>query len=231
MRRSHAHAGRVGARVPRGSRRSRRGGATAAVLVGTLAGTLAGTVALLAGPVASAVGAVRSLQVRSAPLVLVAASPPAPGLVAPGGALDGVGLPALERQTAPNDCGPAALATVLAWRGRPAGLASVRDAARLRADGASLAEMVRLAADFELPGAWYRVPPTALAALPTPFLAHLTSDGGHYVAVRWVGRGFVLLADPARGWVLERASRFQRTWRGRVLLFDAAVAAARSGPS
>lgn len=192
-------------------------------------GVAAGTALLLAALAPSALGAVRSLRWRALPRTLDASATTAAAV--PQLALAAQALPPVVRQRGSADCGPAALATVLAWRGRPAGLDTVRAAARLRADGASLAEMARLASAFELPGAWYRVPRHALAALPTPFLAHLTTDGGHYVAVRWVGRGFVLAADPARGLVLERMGPFGRTWRGRVLLFDAVVAEARSGAS
>jgi len=143
-------------------------------------------------------------------------------------------------QHGPRDCGPAALATVLAWRGRPAGEAPILRDARLRADGVSLAELVRLAAVFELPGAWYDVPRRRLAALPTPFIAHMQAGGhvgpfragergeGHFVAVHSLLRGFVLLADPARGLIVEREARFARSWTGRALLFDAVVAGTRA---
>jgi len=178
-------------------------------------------VLMVAGPAISALGVARSLRWRARPYPV--AAPVA-------------GLPAAFLQHGPRDCGPAALATVLAWRGRPAGEAPVLRAARLRADGVSLAELARLAAVFELPGAWYDVPRRRLGALPTPFIAHLRAGGswgllrpadrreGHFVAVRRVLRGFVLLADPARGLVVEREASFARSWTGRALLFDALVA-------
>lgn len=195
--------------------------------------------ALLAGPVASALGTSASLGWRNAPLGLepdaaadvrgfAVTAAPGPALVA---AIASVQLPTARRQAGPVDCGPAALATVLAWYGRPLGVAAVARAAHRRADGVTLAELVRLAAAFELPGAWYAVPSASLASLPRPFIAHLSDAGGHYVAVRWVGRGFVLLADPAQGLVLERIRRFARAWSGRVLLFDGAVATVTGGAS
>jgi len=193
-------------------------------------------VLLAAGPGASALGVARSMRWRARPYPVVAET---------------AGLPVAFLQHGPRDCGPAALATVLAWRGRPAGEGPILRVARLRADGVSLAELVRLAAAFELPGAWYAVPRRRLGALPTPFIAHVRAGRrgpgflgarflgvrflgprllgvraggrakGHFVAVRAVVRGFVLLADPARGLVLEREARFARSWSGRVLLFDA----------
>lgn len=167
---------------------------------------------LAAGPGASALGVARSMRWRALPYRVTAGS---------------ATLPVAFLQHGPRDCGPAALATVLAWRGRPAGEAPILRIAHLRADGVSLAELTRLAAAFELPGAWYAVPRHSLGSLPVPFIAHLGGPGaGHFVVVRRLLRGFVLLADPARGLVLEREARFARSWTGRVLLFDAAVAAA-----
>jgi predicted double-glycine peptidase len=178
---------------------------------------------LAAGPGVSALGVARSMRWRARPY-----------LVAPGSGT----LPVALLQRGPQDCGPAALATVLAWRGRPVGEGPILRAAHLRTDGVSLAELVRLAAAFELPGAWYAVPRRRLDALPTPFIAHVRAGrrlfgrgagdrgDGHFVAVCRVVLGFVLLADPARGLVLEREARFSRSWTGRVLLFDPVVAAA-----
>lgn len=170
-----------------------------------------GVLLLAAGPAVSALGSARSAAERARPRLVA-------DLV---GAPLAATLPDAVRQRGPRDCGPAALATVLAWRGRPAGEEAVLSSARLRADGVTLAELARLAAAFELPGSWYAVPARRLESLPTPFIAHLR--GGHFVAVdRRVG-AFVLLADPARGLVLERRARFLRAWSGRVLLFEAVL--------
>lgn len=178
-------------------------------------------VLLAAGPGASALGTVRSMRARARPHRLA-------DLV--GTVVDG-SLPRVVRQRGPRDCGPAALATVLAWRGRPVGEDAVLRLAHLRADGVSLAELARLAAALELPGAWYAVPRRRIPALPRPFIAHLGGDG-HYLAVAWVGRGFVLVADPARGLELQRVTRFAHAWSGRVLLFDAVLAeAAEASPA
>lgn len=219
----------------------RRGRATRGTRVAPLVGALFAVVLVAAGPGASALGVARSMQWRARPYRVTAGS---------------AALPEAFLQHGPRDCGPAALATVLAWRGRPAGEGPILRLARLRADGVSLAEMVRLSSAFELPGAWYAVPRRKLGALPTPFIAHMRAGrrflgsrflgsrlpgrsfpgsragdrgAGHFVAVRRVVRGFVLLADPARGLVLEREARFARSWSGRVLLFDPVVAAARAG--
>ena len=211
-------------------RAAQRGARARGTRVANLVGACFAVALLAAGPGVSALGVARSMRWRSRPY-----------LVAPGSAA----LPTALLQRGPQDCGPAALATVLAWRGRPVGEGPILRVAHLRADGVSLAELVRLAAAFELPGAWYAVPRRRLDTLPTPFIAHVRAgrrlfgidflglhggdrSAGHFVAVRRVVRGFVLLADPARGLVLEREARFARSWTGRVLLFDAVVAAVRS---
>jgi len=182
-------------------------------------------VALTAGPGVSALGVARSMRFRARPYLLAAPSadvgssgPAALPLRVPASA-----LPAVVRQSAPQACGPAALATVLAWEGRPVGESAVLASARFRADGVTLAELARLAAAFDLPAAWYAVPPRDLPRLPTPFIAHLRTGGGHYVAVARVARGFVLLADPALGVALVRLARFRRAWSGRVMLFGPAA--------
>ncbi|MEJ2358522.1 MAG: cysteine peptidase family C39 domain-containing protein [Deinococcales bacterium] len=185
--------------------------ATCAALFEGRFGVLFGILLLAAGPGASAVGTARSMAIRARPYLvtdLFVDSLPEE-------------LPRVILQRGPRDCGPAALATVLAWRGRPVGEDTVLRQAHLRADGVTLAELARLAAVFELPGAWYAVPASRLGSLPTPFIAHLSE--GHYVAVYGLVRGFVLLADPARGLVLQRRARFVRAWSGRVLLLDAAL--------
>lgn len=176
-------------------------------------------VVLAAGPGVSALGVARSMRFRARPYLLAAAEG---GRAALPLHLPPAALPEVVRQSRPESCGPAALATVLAWKGRPVGEGAVLARTRLRADGATLAELARLAAAFELPASWYAVPPRDLPRLPTPFIAHLRAGGGHYVAVARVARGFVLLADPALGLSLWRLSRFRRAWSGRVMLLRAA---------
>lgn len=195
-------------------------------------------VALAAGPGVSALGVARSMRLRARPYLLAPAArgrrsrpagaarsgPPRARYAPLPLALSAAALPETVRQSSPRSCGPAALATVLAWLGRPVGEAAVLGRARVRADGVTLAELARLAGVFQLAAGWYAVPPADLPRLPVPFIAHLRAGGGHYVAVARVGRGFVLLADPAVGLVVERRARFRRAWSGRVLLFEASAA-------
>ncbi len=176
---------------------------------------------LLVAPGVSVLGALRSHQARRAPLALAGA---APGHSAPPGTRTRTavwrvpGLPRVVRQSTPRSCGPAALATLLAWRGRPLSESDVLRVTHLGPAGVTLGEFARLAGTFGLPGTWFEVPPAALDRLRPPFVAHLARDGGHFVVVRGIALGYVLLADPARGWRLEPRGRFLRTFRGRVFL-------------
>lgn len=194
------------------------------------------------GPGVSALGVARSMRLRTRPYLLLrapatdapAAAPSEAGGRRAAGApvplpleLPPAALPHVVRQSRSRSCGAAALATVLAWKGRPVGESAVLARARLRADGLTLAELARLAGAFEVPAAWYAVRADDLPRLPTPFIAHLRADGGHYVAVWRVARGFALIADPALGLTAERLTRFRRDWSGRVMLFrDPALGAA-----
>lgn len=192
---------------------------------------------LLLIPTPTVVGTIRSVRARSAPLLLVEATGPTgarrpPARVA-GPALAVAGLPPVVRQATPISCGAAALATLLAWRGRPVTEGAILDQADLRADGLTLGEFARLADTFGLPGAWYRTPPGGLDRLPVPFVAHLDREGGHYVVVRARTRDHVLVADPSRGWVAIDRERFLRAYRGRAFLPDRGSADAKrvGGPA
>lgn len=128
------------------------------------------------------------------------------------------------RQSQPTSCGPAALATLLSWLGRPHSEKYLLGLTELGADGLSLAEFARLAHVMDVPGAWFRSPPARLAQLPTPFVAHLELPGaaaaGHLVVVRNVTRGYVVVADPALGAHVMPLQRFVRDFSGRVYLLE-----------
>lgn len=135
-------------------------------------------------------------------------------------------LPSLEvvRQSQPASCGPAALATLLGWLGRPHSEAYLLRLTELGAEGISLAEFSRLAHAMDVPGVWYHSPPSQLGQLPTPFVAHLELPGaapaGHLVVVNSVTHGYVILADPAQGAQVVSLERFSRDYSGRVYLLE-----------
>jgi len=125
-----------------------------------------------------------------------------------------------------NDCGPAVVATLLAWAGTPAPLAQVTAAARLGPDGLTLGEFARLARSFGLTGGWYHASAGRLASLPGPFVAHLSAAGsgapqlGHLVVVWAAGNGAVLVSDPAAGPHAMSLAAFARRFTGRVYLLE-----------
>lgn len=166
--------------------------------------TVVFTAVLAIGPAVSAVGIVRSRAWRSAPLLLN----PAPG------------LPRVELQVSPEGCGPAVLATLLRWVGTPIPLDQIMEEAELRADGITLAEFARLAQRYGVPGTWYDVPRPDLDRLPLPFVAHLRSSGGHFVIVRELDQRLVLIADPAKGLVIEPRSLLEHAFTGRAFLLS-----------
>ena len=132
-------------------------------------------------------------------------------------------VPGLEMnlQTQQASCGPALLAALSTWRGRPLSEEQVLALASMGEDGISLAEFARLAALHDLNGAWYRVEKRRLDDLPLPYVAHLaTQEGGHYVAVVAEGSGTVVVLDPARGAVVGPTATLLRSFSGRVFLLE-----------
>lgn len=134
-------------------------------------------------------------------------------------AVDGVEV---VLQSNPVSCGPALIATLSAWAGRPIGEAAVLSRAAMGPDGVSLAEFVRLASLFGSPGVWYQVARRELGRLPTPFVAQLEVDGsGHFVAVLGVRQGMAVVADPAVGALVGPVATVLRGFSGRVFLLEA----------
>lgn len=122
------------------------------------------------------------------------------------------------RQTKRNSCGPAAIATLAGWLGRPTSEADVLRSARLGDDGISLAEFSRLADAHDVPGSWFRVASSGLPATPTPFVAHFSVPDEHFVVVHAVVRSHVVMADPAVGAMVVPLRAFLRRFSGRVFV-------------
>lgn len=136
-----------------------------------------------------------------------------------------VPVPGLEvvLQSEENACGPAVIATLAAWSGRPVGEAAVLERAQIGQAGITLAEFARLASLVEVPGTWYRTSRRELTRLPTPFVAQLEGNGaGHFVAVLGVRHGYALVADPAVGALSGPLRRVLPGFSGRVFLLEAA---------
>ena len=125
------------------------------------------------------------------------------------------------------DCGPAALAALLAGHGRPVALARLREAAQAGVDGTSidaledLARLMGLNAEQIVIPADHLLPPAPGLRRPAPHLPAMVVTvlpGGltHFVLL-WSRLGpFVQVMDPARGrrWVHEDEVR-QSLYRHR----------------
>jgi predicted double-glycine peptidase len=123
-------------------------------------------------------------------------------------------------------CGSAAVATLLTYQyGTPVDEAEVfahmyatGDQARIRAEGFSLLDMRRYLASrgFEADG--FLVPLDRLPEQGLPAIVLLNDRGyRHFVVVRGLRNGRVLVADPARGARAIPRRDFERIWDNRVL--------------
>jgi uncharacterized protein len=123
-------------------------------------------------------------------------------------------------------CGSAATATLLTYQyGHPVSEADVfmrmyqnGDQAKIRKEGFSLLDMRRYlqSAGFEADG--FELPLDKLEEQGVPAIVLLNDRGyRHFVVVKGVRNGRVLLGDPARGTRAMPRSRFEQLWDNRVL--------------
>ncbi|MBC2835013.1 ATP-binding cassette domain-containing protein [Paragemmobacter straminiformis] len=126
-------------------------------------------------------------------------------------------------QTSAMDCGPAAVASLLASSGRPIDLSRLREACQTDLDGTSIDIMEQVLTDHGLPAKQRMVPADRLADhLPALVVVRLPDGAPHFVVVwRRIGP-FVQVMDPARGGSWQRLSLF----RARLLCHTHRVAAA-----
>lgn len=126
---------------------------------------------------------------------------------------------AVELQSLPNSCGPAAVATLARWLGVSTSEAEMLQAAALSPSGVSLAEFARLAALHGIEGVWFQVGHGAIGRLATPFALHLTRAGqGHFVLVKAVRGDLALIADPASGGAVVPLASLRQESTGRVFV-------------
>lgn len=123
-------------------------------------------------------------------------------------------------------CGSAAAATLLTYQyGYPVSEADVfvrmyenGDQAKIRKEGFSLLDMRRYlqSAGFEADG--FELPLDKLEEEGVPAIVLLNDRGyRHFVVVKGMRNGRVLLGDPARGTRAMPRSRFEKLWDNRVL--------------
>lgn len=130
------------------------------------------------------------------------------------------------RQQYDYSCGSAALATLLRFHyGRPVNEATVframylaGDQAKIRKVGFSLLDMKTYLQSIGLPADGYREDLADLQASTAPGIAVIQIAGyKHFVVIKGVGGGRVLVGDPAMGLKVYSAAEFARIWSGIVL--------------
>jgi len=110
-------------------------------------------------------------------------------------------------QTEEAECGLACLAMVAGYHGQPTDIATLRRSHGLSLKGATLKEIVRIADQLGFASRPLRLELSELQLLKTPCLLHW--DLNHFVVLKSVGRGALVIHDPAVGvrrFTLEQAS-------------------------
>jgi FAD/FMN-containing dehydrogenase len=123
------------------------------------------------------------------------------------------------------ECGPAALAMVLAHHGRTASLDELSAACQVEQFGSRASSLLAVARDFGLAARALRLDAAAIRAQPTPLIAHWLGD--HFVVVEAFPTQQVQINDPAVGRRLLGAEEFAAGYSGVALVF----APARPGPA
>jgi predicted double-glycine peptidase len=129
------------------------------------------------------------------------------------------------RQQFDYSCGSAALATLLRYHyGREVSEAQifkamydVGDQAKIRKVGFSLLDMKRYLASQGLPADGYRVTLDEMVQLGVPGIALVTTGAyKHFVVVKGVAGGKVLVGDPAMGAKTFTRAEFEKMWTGGI---------------
>ena len=110
-------------------------------------------------------------------------------------------------QSRTNDCGPAALGTVLAWHGCPVDHDVLSASLALDRDGTDLLTLSRMAERLGFRARGVKASYDAISRCVLPAIVHLRSllGGGHFVVIYSWTSAHVVIADPAAG--MRRLSR------------------------
>lgn len=131
------------------------------------------------------------------------------------------------RQQKDNSCGSAALATLLtAHYGQPVGEQEVfgemfrrGDQAKIRTQGFSMLDMKRYLDTQGYRGEGIVTSADKLAAAAMPAIVLIRDNGyNHFVVLKGMRDGRVLLGDPARGTRAVSRARFETMWSNRLAL-------------
>jgi ATP-binding cassette, subfamily B, bacterial CvaB/MchF/RaxB len=121
----------------------------------------------------------------------------------------------LMLQTEAAECGLACLAMVAACHGLQSDLPTLRQRFALSLKGATMADLVRMAAELQLGARPLRAELEHLGQLELPCILHW--DLNHFVVLKSVGRGRVEIHDPARGLRRMSLAELSRHFTGVVL--------------
>ena len=131
----------------------------------------------------------------------------------------------IVRQRGDYDCGPAALATLMAARSGAVldltGLmarfgVSAAETTRIREEGFSLEQLARLAQDAGANPQVIRVSATSLSTIRLPVLAYLQlPTGPHFSLLTGLAGHHAALADPSQGRLIWTREDFLRAWAPR----------------
>ncbi len=141
------------------------------------------------------------------------------------------------RQRYDFSCGSAALATLLRYHyDKPAseefvflGMWNIGDQARIRKLGFSLLDMKRFLAAHGVAADGFQVTLDDIAQTRIPGIALITTQGyKHFVVVKGLEGGRVLVGDPARGLRLISVGAFKREWNGILFALDGAAELGKS---
>ena len=118
-------------------------------------------------------------------------------------------------QTEAAECGLACLAMVAAHHGLRSDLPTLRQRFSISLKGATLADLVRMAGQLQLSARAVRAEMNHLPELATPCVLHW--DLNHFVVLKEVTRGSVVIHDPARGVRRLSLSEVSKHFTGVVL--------------
>lgn len=136
-----------------------------------------------------------------------------------------------------TDCGPACLASLLAYFGCRVPLRELRAATGASRDGVTALALIQAARDYCLTARGVQLAITwqdgqlsndAFTLLPLPAIVHLTR--GHYVVLERVRGDSVVIIDPALGRLRTRLSELVDEMSGIVLLAEPGPGFVRGGP-
>lgn len=141
------------------------------------------------------------------------------------------------RQQYDFSCGSAALATLLRYHYGEAqneqsiffGMWRDGDQAQIRRLGFSLLDMKRYLNARGLPADGYQVSIQQIAEAGIPGIVLINMNGyKHFVVVKGIEQGHVLIGDPSLGIRLVRTAEFEKMWNGIIFVLNAATDKAKT---